>query len=301
MSNPRYLVVVADDFGMGPETSRAIVELAVKRLVTGTVLLVNSPHAEDAVRTWRRAGEPMEVGWHPNLTLDRPILPPERVPSLVDSEGRFRTLGSFLRRALGGRLQAEEVKAELQAQYRRFYDLLGRPPSLVNSHQHVQIFAPVGGALVDLLGRRRRLPYLRRIREPWTMLLGIPGARLRRTFLSLLGRRRARRLERIGFPGNDWLAGITNPTCVEDPDFLARWLSRIPGQVVELTCHPGYTDLTLVGRDCTADDGQLRRRLRELELLRHASFPAACTRAGFRLLSPDELGRRRAWTSRLAA
>jgi predicted glycoside hydrolase/deacetylase ChbG (UPF0249 family) len=301
MSDPRYLVVVADDFGMGPETSRAIVELAVEGRITGTVLLVNSPYAEHAVRAWRQAGQPVEVGWHPCLTLDRPISPPERVPTLVDSVGRFRPLGSFLRRALTGRLRSEEVSDELRAQYRRFHDLLGRPPALVNSHQHVQVFSPVGQALVDLLGRRQRLPYLRRIREPWGMLARVPGARLKRGFLSLFGRRQARLLERIGFPGNDWLAGITNPPCVEDPNFLVRWLSRIPGNVVELTCHPGYTDETLLGRDCTPDDGQLRRRLRELELLRDPSFPEACAQAGFRLASADELTRRRVGASRLAA
>src|SRR5947209_5616303 len=116
MSNPRYLVVIADDFGMGPETSRAIIELASAGRITGTVLLVNSPHAEQAVRAWRRAGQPVEVGWHPCLTLDRPILPPARVPTLVDSEGRFRPLSRFLRRAFTGRLRAEEVRDELQAQ-----------------------------------------------------------------------------------------------------------------------------------------------------------------------------------------
>jgi len=46
----RYLTVVADDFGIGPATSRGILDLAAKNLVTGTVLIVNSPYAEEAVR-----------------------------------------------------------------------------------------------------------------------------------------------------------------------------------------------------------------------------------------------------------
>ena len=40
----RYLVVVADDYGMGPEVSRGIRELMHVGSVTGTVLMVNSPH-----------------------------------------------------------------------------------------------------------------------------------------------------------------------------------------------------------------------------------------------------------------
>jgi predicted glycoside hydrolase/deacetylase ChbG (UPF0249 family) len=290
----RYLVVVADDFGIGPETSRAIVELATEGLVTGTVLLVNSPFAEGAVRAWRQAGRPAEVGWHPCLTLDRPVLPAARVPSLVGPDGCFWPLGAFLTRSLTGRLRGEEVRAELRAQYRRFHDLVGRPPAVVNAHQHIQLFPPVGAALLELLGRCNRLPYLRRIREPWALLAQVPGARLKRGVLGLLGRRQARRQDRLGFPGNDWLAGITDPPCVEDPDFLVRWLTRLPGDVVELTCHPGHLDLSLVGRDGTETNGLLRRRVRERELLRAPGFRAACARAGFRLAAPWEVVRRHA-------
>src|SRR5262249_33542889 len=83
MGQARYLIVVADDFGIGPETTRGILELGAKGLVTGSVLLTNSPYAESALKAWRQAGEPVEIGWHPCLTLDGPILPPEKVPSLV--------------------------------------------------------------------------------------------------------------------------------------------------------------------------------------------------------------------------
>src|SRR5439155_22241427 len=91
----RYLLVTADDYGIGPATSQGILDLAVSGVVTGSVLLVNSPYAVDAVQAWRRAGEPMELGWHPCLTLDRPLN--SCVPSLVNAEGRFWPLGGFLR------------------------------------------------------------------------------------------------------------------------------------------------------------------------------------------------------------
>lgn len=289
----RYLVVVADDFGIGPAVSQAILELAVEGLISGTVLLVTSPYAEQAVHAWRRAGCPVELGWHPCLTLDRPILPAERVPSLVGPDGCFWPLRHFLWRVLTGRLRAREVRAELRAQYRRFYELVGRPPRLVNAHQHVQLFPPVGAELSDLLGRCQRLPYWRRIREPWWLLLRIPGARLKRFWLNLLGRWHGRWQDRLGFPGNRWLAGITDPPWVQDPQFLVRWLRCLPGQVVELTCHPGYFDRSLLGRDCQEGDGQLQRRVRELELLRHPSFREVCRQAGFHLVRPGEWAGRR--------
>ena len=105
----------------------------------------------------------------------------------------------------------------------------------------------------------------------------------------MLGRRNARAQAAAGLPGNDWLAGITNPACVADPQFLVRWLSHVPGKNVELTCHPGHLDLSLVGRDCTAGDGQLRRRTQELDLLCQPTFRESCQRAGFTLVAPAEL------------
>jgi len=287
----RYLVVGADDFGMGPATSRGILDLAAKGLVTGTVLLVNSPYAEETVRAWRQSGSRLEIGWHPCLTMDPPILPVKQVPSLVGPDGCFWPLGAFMRRAFLGRIQASEVEAELSAQLQRFWDLCGRPPSLVNSHQHVQLFHPVGVTLQRILACLRPLPYFRRIREPWHMIRHIPGARVKRAFLSSLGRRDAKYLDAVGFPGNDWLAGITDPPWVADANFLVRWLTQIPGEIVELTCHPGYWDPSLIGRDCTAWDGRLQRRVGEFHLLRHPSFPEACQRAGFTLVSPAEFSR----------
>ena len=298
MARPRQLVVVADDFGIGPEIDRAILELGAAGLVASTVLIVNSPFAEAAVAAWQRAGRPVELGWHPALTIDRPILPPERVPSLVDASGRFRPLGRFLRRVAWGRLRSSEVAAELAAQYDRFRELAGAPPVLVNSHQHVSLFRPVNAALRELLASKAERPFVRRVREPWRLLTRIPGARIKRAVLSTLGRRQAKALERDGFPGCDWLAGITDPPFVADPAFHERWLARIPGRAVELTCHPGYHDCTLIGRDCLGEDEWLVRRVRELELFRRPGFREMVRGAGFELVPASRIGRE---PSRVAA
>ncbi len=289
MDGKRYLVVTADDYGIGVATSQAILDLAAQGRVTCAVLLVTAPQAEEAVRAWRKAGEPLELGWHPCLTLDRPILPAGQVPTLVAEEDRFWPLGTFLRRLFSGRIRGREIEAELRAQLSRYQELVGRPPSVVNSHHHVQVFAPIGAILRQLLQQQHPLPYVRRIHEPMPSLIHVPGARGKRLFLSSFGRRDAWHLEQAGFPGNDWLAGITDPPCVADPNFLVRWLTWMPGEVVELTCHPGYLDATLIGRDCTADDGQLQRRVGECQLLQDRRFLEACHRARLTLVAPSEL------------
>jgi predicted glycoside hydrolase/deacetylase ChbG (UPF0249 family) len=288
-ATPRYLLVTADDFGAGVETSRGILDLAARGVVTSTVLLTTSPYAVESVALWRKLGSRPELGWHPCLTLDAPILPPDRVPTLVGADGRFLSLGGFLKRLIRGRVNPAEVEAEFRAQYRRFVDLVGHLPANVNGHHHVHIFRPVGDALARVLADQVPRPYLRRVVEPWRTLARISGARVKRAVLSRVGGRAAGRQYLARLPGNEWLLGVTDPPFVHAPDFFVRWLRAAPGRFVELTCHPGYYDPSLDGRDGTALDGQLDRRPTELDRLRDPRFRAAVATAGFTLVTAEEL------------
>ena len=168
--------------------------------------------------------------------------------------------------------------------------MVGGPPDLVNSHQHASL-SPVGRVLFDLLAAPPFRPFVRRVSEPWRLIALIPGARVKRLVLDRLGRRQARDLARAGFPGCDWLAGITDPPFVADPRFHARWLTHVPGQTVELICHPGHHDPTLVGRDAAADDAWVKRRVDELALFRRPDLPELIRAAGFEVVGPSRLGR----------
>ena len=162
----RQLMVIADDYGMGPDTSAGILELAQSGVVTGSVLLVNSRLRTAEVGNWLKAGRPMELGWHPNLTLDAPIEQPQRVPSLVNDQGLFWPLATFMKRLCLGRLRPEEIAMELQAQLLRYQQLVGQAPTLVNSHQHIGIFTPIGQILLEVLRQHEPRAYVRRVREP---------------------------------------------------------------------------------------------------------------------------------------
>ena len=257
--------------------------------VSGTVLLVNSPYALQAVQAWRTANCPLELGWHPCLTLDQPILLPEQVPGLVDAQGRFLSLGQFLLRAKLGRLSPEEMDRELRAQLHRFVELTGAAPRLVNFHHHLHVFSPVDRVLLRILSELRPKPYLRRVRETPSALLGVPGGRLKRIFLSWHGRRFGKALETAQLPTNDTLAGISTPKSVLDPAYLSRWISRVAGDVVELTCHPGHRDETLIGRDCTAEDGRVEARVEEFKHLSSPVFAKAYNAAGLAIAKPSTI------------
>ena len=285
-SAPRLLAVVADDFGIGPATSAGILDVAEAGRLTATVLISNSPFAAEGVAQWRARGRPVELGWHPNLTLDRPLLPAGEVPTLVDANGRCHAYGPLLRRMFLGRVSADEVRREWRAQLLRFRELVGHAPRVVNAHQHLHVFPVFAAALADVLADLRPRPWLRRLGEPWSALIFKRGARVKRLGLHACGRRFARTAD---CPGPDCLLGVTKPPSAAAANFHAAWIARARGPIAELMCHPGRRDETLAGRDCTAVDGWLEQRTNERALLLAPSFLSALAAAQRRLAGVEEL------------
>ena len=254
------MLVTADDYGIGPETSRAIRELGSLGTVTSTVFLVNSPFAENDIDLWRRGGKPVETGWHPCLTMDRPVLPPERVPSLVDAEGRFFSLGGLLSRLALVRIRTEDLLAELapsgavSSPWRA-----GLPAWSTATNTSTSSRRSVGPAAAAAAAHGPHPPAPRTLAAAGPP----PAGRIKRVFLSVLGQWTARRQQAAGLPGNDYPVGVTDPPWVKDPEFFAHRLKMTPGNVVELMVHPGHLDETRLGRDCTRADGQMQRRVDE--------------------------------------
>jgi len=272
----RWITITADDFGIGPETTRGILDLAARGVVTSTVLLVNSPYAHDAVALWRALRKPVELGWHPCLTLDRPILHPGQVPSLVDSDGRFFPLRVFLRRLLLGRLNLHEIMRELTAQYEHFCRLVGQPPRVVNGHHHLHVFPRIGTIVRELLlCRSPERPYLRRVVEPWAAWTLAPGQWQKRFLLTVWGRRAGRAQRSAGFPGADRLLGLSG-ICGQS---IERCLTVTRSQHLEFICHPGFPDSTLPARGETSSD-----RFDEYHKLRDPAFRRGLENAGFTLI-----------------
>jgi predicted glycoside hydrolase/deacetylase ChbG (UPF0249 family) len=275
----RQLIVTADDFGIGPETTRGILDLAARGVVTSTVLLVNSPHATDAVRLWQKLGGRLELGWHPCLTLDRPILPAAAVPTLVNAEGVFHPLPRFLKRLLRQQLDLAEIRAELSAQLDQFQQMVGRPPTVVNGHHHVHVLPRVGTIVRELLATVSPRPYLRGVVESWQTEIRISRGRAKRFVMSWLGRRAARIQHQMGFPSAATFAGLGGELR-GDPRYFLRWLQRTPGDTVELMCHPGYHDPSLVGRD-----ERITERVLEWEQLKEPRFRETAREMGFQLVT----------------
>jgi len=105
------LIVNADDFGMSRGITDGIILAHRYGFVTSTSLMVNMPAAEYAIS--RLAAAPrLSVGVHLNITAGRPILPAQKVATLVDASGGFYSAAAMSRKLWQGRAASAEIEAE---------------------------------------------------------------------------------------------------------------------------------------------------------------------------------------------
>jgi hypothetical protein len=86
----KRLILNADDFGIAPEVNEAVERAHREGVLRAASLMVGAPAAGDAVARARRLPN-LAVGLHVVLVHGRPVLPPARIPDLVDREGNFLT------------------------------------------------------------------------------------------------------------------------------------------------------------------------------------------------------------------
>jgi predicted glycoside hydrolase/deacetylase ChbG (UPF0249 family) len=192
----------ADDFGLTAGVTRGIVESRERGVVGSTTAMVCRGH-DALLREWapRLAGR---IGLHLQLSDGMPSLPPEEVPSLVDTAGRFpRKLDR------PERLAREEVAREWRAQMEKLRSL-GIEPTHLDSHHHVhqhETVLPVYAELALELGLpvrsgfARTAQYLRRagVRCPVVCdtSLASGAVSVERLLRSLRAHRRSHRSELI--------------------------------------------------------------------------------------------------------
>ena len=155
------LIINADDFGYSAGVTLGIIEAHAAGSVTSTSMMANGVDWENAVRL-ARANRKLDVGIHLNLVQGRPLL---RVPSLTDpATSEFYPLGALARRAMLGRIDADELEAETLAQIARVRGA-GIAVTHLDSHRHAHampgIFPVVARVASEVGIRVIRIP-----REP---------------------------------------------------------------------------------------------------------------------------------------
>jgi chitin disaccharide deacetylase len=294
----RRLIVNADDFGLTSGVNRAIAEAQERGIVTSATLMANSGAFDEAValaRSLTGNTAHFSVGCHVVLVDGAPVLPPERVSSLLHpgaQNGRhFRTeLSGFALASFRGKLLPDEVEAEACAQIQRLR-AAGVEASHFDTHKHVHMFP----AVLRPLLRAARACNVPAVRNPfgqmWPLPLGdvVRQRRLWRRFgeLRVLRNFAAKfrhEVEAHGLRTTDGSVAVL-VTGMLDPMLFSKIVDNIPEGTWEFVCHPGYSD---------ADLDKVRTRLRqsrvqELELLTSPEAREVLQQRGVELISYREL------------
>jgi hopanoid biosynthesis associated protein HpnK len=199
--------------------------------------MVGGPAAQDAIARARRLPR-LRVGLHLVLVEGRPVLPPERLPDLVDETGQFRSDMVRLGFDIFARPSARrQIAAEIEAQFEA-YRATGFALDHVNAHKHFHLHPTIAGQMIAI-GRRYGMRGLRVPLEPVDVLAEIePSMRQRPAYLTaacaaLLGAR----ARRAGLLVPDAVFGLAWSGAMTEPRFsgLLRQLSE--GRT-EIYMHP---------------------------------------------------------------
>lgn len=245
----RHLIINADGYGFTEGITRAIEECIDFGTVRSLSANVNFPRAE-GVRELVSKHPDLSIGCHLNPIVGRPLLPPERVPSLVDTQGFFY-YRDFEKRFRSGRIQRNELRAELTAQIERARDLAGACFSHVDFHMGLHRLPGLYPLFLELAeasgtGRIRTHRYLAGMESSHPRLrhavyLFERADRFPKYAWNLLLRWRARRR---GLAMPDYWLSISNmgrPKTITLANYL-RMLTNLPRGVSEFVAHPAYVD-----------------------------------------------------------
>ena len=249
------LIVNADDFGLTSGVNRAIAELHAAGAVTSATLMARASAASEAIEI-ARSTPTLGVGCHIVLVDGTPVLPPDRIASLIDARsGHFHgTLSAFLPRLLTGRIDSSEIEAEATAQIALLQNR-GLDLTHIDTHKHTHMFPAVLRAVL----RAARAAGINRIRNPfepaWASRATARASLMRVAEIAVLRRLRPvclRIVADAGFATTDGTVAMA-ATGVLDAATLASLIGRLAPGTWELVTHPGYND---------ADLDRVRTRLR---------------------------------------
>ena len=213
----KYVIVNADDYGIAASVSQGIRESHQRGIVTSTTVMIGMDNAAEAVQQALKETPDLALGLHLVVAgkAQKPVLPPDQIPTLVRPDGFFYDHPAWGEHAPS--FNPDEMMREVHAQFERFVAVANRLPTHLDSHYHATYFHPTAVEAMRSLALKHHLP-LRHDR-------GV---------------------------GQSIVDGLPHPVSFYELDHdqpievLLSFLKTLPeGEIVELCCHPGYSNDTL--------------------------------------------------------
>ncbi len=232
----KHVVVTADDLGLHRGINQGIKEAHEYGIVTSTSLVACGDAFEDALEILDDCPN-LGVGVHVTLVEERPVLLPQDITTLVNTDGRMRaSYREFAVDWLLGKIRGEDVLRELKAQIERVM-LAGITPDHIDGHQHVHCLPGIWRLVLEA-AREFSIGFVRlpRFDDLWESSKSIGDVLMKGT-VNMLSSTRAR-MSPKGIHYADAMAGggvSGNMTQAR----LVKILSTLQNGITEVMVHPG--------------------------------------------------------------
>ena len=293
----RLLIVTGDDLGLTYSFNEGILAAHQKGFLSNTCIRANGLAYGDALERVLPACPDLGVGIHLCLNEGRPVAPADRIPLLLETDGKLRQGYAWLIRLARTTQGCEQIETELQAQLDKLIGD-GVQPDHINSHQHVHMIPRIF-SIVCRLAKEYGCGMIRLPRERLYVAGGWakwfePFANrnlLKHVLLNRYARINAAVLEHFGLHTTDEFVGVNYTGCMTGAT-LAAGLNRCRGQSVEVLLHPTSPPDE---RDTEYPTDELRRyshqpqRRVELKTLCDPQLAGRLWRQGWRLATYGDL------------
>jgi predicted glycoside hydrolase/deacetylase ChbG (UPF0249 family) len=148
ISGPRFLIINADDFGADDDITQGIIQAWREGVVSSMSAMINMDGAPERIALAHRQYPNLPIGLHLNITEGRPVLPPDKVPTLVDANGNFYTSETIIEHLPD--ISLNELRAELNAQAELMLHA-GIVFDHIDYHQHmVALYTPFYPIIMEI-------------------------------------------------------------------------------------------------------------------------------------------------------
>ncbi len=125
------LLLRADDLGYSEGVNYGIAKSVKEGLIRSVGVMPNMPTVLQGLELLKDTE--VCLGQHTNICLGRPLTPPALIPSITNDNGEFKSSSEY-RQTKEDFVVLEEVILEIEAQYHRFVELVGKPPRYFEGH-----------------------------------------------------------------------------------------------------------------------------------------------------------------------
>lgn len=229
------LIITVDDLGLHPAVERAVRILSDERKIHAGSLMANGPFLEQALSLNGK----LMLGAHLNFLRGKPLLSPDKIPSLVDKNGLF--LGDYkqlLTRYYLGQLRPSELYREAKAQIVYLHSL-GVQIAHLDSEKHCHVWPKLFKVVLSL-AKEFKIP---RVRYPYELsqscfpVTGQLRAALLRYWCKQAPSQEVRKF------CLEFAWGLVHQKELLQEEPFKKYKEKLPkGSRIEMICHPGLPE-----------------------------------------------------------